>query len=851
MGDYVFIRDDEAEITFVEDEEDDVQEEVETYYEENFWPKDEKENPCGFTFKGKKKIFNKAVENVLICFKNKGKIKDMKTLTFKVNDNRKTKYGSEIDVEITKNKEKGIAVLKIFGPKKESTIMINKSKKHDVKYVKILAVEVIKPLLDKFISGEGWKDLFTKITANVQKPLCKKCNKSFVSESNLKTHMKKYHTSVLFRSTKSKQEECVQNNRVDENKEPVTKMEVEENDTKLNDIKDIEEKMDIDEPVKEEQKKNEIEEKEKLERSRLRDEQIIERARKLEEKEKIFEKEKKEKEKKRLQEEEEKKEKEKIEQKKIKNAIKTKKKSLKKQKRKHENVTEIPTNIKHLVEEGSLQFLVQPDGACAMNAGAAHCFRDPKYGPQLRMVLNNHWADRWSYYKNHVSFPYVRKVGVKGDFVRFETGEEERFCEFLRSPDSAYLWSDNLDLQLLCNVYQMQIKVITTKGIEDQHPNVTWLSPNPELKKFQILPVGIVPNMTLIHYDEKHYNLVVPKNHELVETGTLSQLDKKVEHPVSDEEEPDKCQDEKLTQILKKYEESQALIQTLYQKIETLEKKLEDKEAGNAINESQSGEFIVKNKNHGFNRIGPQFEAVKKKPEVKHTCDLCDYVFDTKWQLDIHMNKHENKNSKCNVCEKKFKSKDRLNLHVKTTHENELEYNCNECSYQAHTKEELDAHFEATHLGHKINCHTCGKGFATKRELMVHRKADHLSLIKKCRYFLRGDCDFEDDVCWWRHDLLPADHSLNCSICERSFKTREELALHSRDAHAQQNIKEGAFKSRSENKSNKKDMDEENKSVFQDAQSSNHPPIMEKILSIVERLMEKVNILEVGKMKNQ
>ena len=132
----------------------DIQEEAECYYEENFWPKDDEE-PCGFLFKGKRKIFNKAVENLVICFKNKGKLKEMTKLTFKVMDNRKTRNGSEVDVEITKNKERGIAVLKIFGPKKESTIMINKSKRHDVKFVSILAVEIIKPLLDKFISGEG------------------------------------------------------------------------------------------------------------------------------------------------------------------------------------------------------------------------------------------------------------------------------------------------------------------------------------------------------------------------------------------------------------------------------------------------------------------------------------------------------------------------------------------------------------------------------------------------------------------------------------------------------------------------------------------------------------------------
>ena len=490
----------------------------------------------------------------------------------------------------------------------------------------------------------------------------------------------------------------------------------------------------------------------------------------------------------------------------MKNAIKTKKKSVKKRKMRHENVSEIPTNIKHLVEAESLQFLVPPDGACAMNAGAAHCFRDPKYGPQLRMVLNNHLADRWSIYKDRVSFPYERKVGVEGKFVRFESGEEEKFCEFLRSKESAYLWSDHLDLQLLCNLYQMQIKIITTKGSEDPHPIVSWLCPNPELKQFQLLPAGSVPIMTLIHYDEQHYNLVISKNHELFKTGILSQsLDEKEENLKKDDKQSDNCQDVKMTEILKKYEESQALIQTLYQKIERLEKKLESKKDDADENDENESISILRNKNCGFSRIGPQFEAIRKNPEVKYTCELCDNVFESKWHLDVHLKKHELKDSNCSFCEKKFKSKDRLNLHVKTTHEKETEYNCNECSYQAHTKGELDKHFDVTHAGHTIFCHTCGKGFSLKRDLMRHRKTDHANMIKKCKYFLSGHCDFDDDFCWWKH--------------EREVSKND--------------VKE-----------------DENELVFQDAQSSNHPPIMERILSIMERLMEKVNKLECGKMTN-
>ena len=80
-------------------------------------------------------------------------------------------------------------------------------------------------------------------------------------------------------------------------------------------------------------------------------------------------------------------------------------------------------------------------------------------------------ADRWiDLYVNKVSFPYVRQVGVKGDTVTFEVGEENEFLGFLRTKKAALLWTDSEDLQLLANLYQMSIKIITTKGDQDQNP---------------------------------------------------------------------------------------------------------------------------------------------------------------------------------------------------------------------------------------------------------------------------------------------------------------------------------------------------------------------------------------------
>ena len=99
-------------------------------YEEQIWPADD--DPTGFSFKGKKKIFIKAVESLKLLM-TKGNQKDLGKVSFKVLDSRKSAHGTEIDIEIQKDNKRGIAVLKIFGPnkRKDCTLTINKSRKYD------------------------------------------------------------------------------------------------------------------------------------------------------------------------------------------------------------------------------------------------------------------------------------------------------------------------------------------------------------------------------------------------------------------------------------------------------------------------------------------------------------------------------------------------------------------------------------------------------------------------------------------------------------------------------------------------------------------------------------------------
>ena len=199
----------------------------------------------------------------------------------------------------------------------------------------------------------------------------------------------------------------------------------------------------------------------------------------------------------------------------------------------------------------------------------------------------------------------------------------------------------------------MKIKVITTRGDNDNNPTVNWIGPDPEMKAFQILPEGTVPDMTLIHYDEVHYNLVISKDSDLAKVGTLSQWfnETDADIKVSDDEVKEKDAEEKLSEMTSKYEQSQTLIQSLHKRIQMLETELKKKnsETEQNIEDLDHAESIpiLNNKQRGFTRTGPQFQPIKNKDESKFQCKVCDSVVESQRTLDSHLLEHEQLKISC------------------------------------------------------------------------------------------------------------------------------------------------------------------------------------------------------------
>ena len=104
----------------------------------------------------------------------------------------------KLQIEVKKEKERGVAILILFGPNKRNvaTVMINKWKKNDIKFVETLAIDVIKQLLDRFDSEDGWLKVI-KVIQNIENQkkkqhFCHVCNNGFATEKDVKVHIEKF-----------------------------------------------------------------------------------------------------------------------------------------------------------------------------------------------------------------------------------------------------------------------------------------------------------------------------------------------------------------------------------------------------------------------------------------------------------------------------------------------------------------------------------------------------------------------------------------------------------------------------------------------------------------------------------
>ena len=111
-------------------------------------------------------------------------------------------YGIEADIEVSVGKIKGLTKVKIWGPSKsvtkknQCTIIISKYNKNcDPKFTTMMSRKIIKPLLESYLKGQGWKEMIQPLNnTNKDRIKCTDCDKSF-GKRYIKTHAKNMHSN--------------------------------------------------------------------------------------------------------------------------------------------------------------------------------------------------------------------------------------------------------------------------------------------------------------------------------------------------------------------------------------------------------------------------------------------------------------------------------------------------------------------------------------------------------------------------------------------------------------------------------------------------------------------------------
>ena len=76
----------------------------------------------------------------------------------------------------------------------------------------------------------------------------------------------------------------------------------------------------------------------------------------------------------------------------------------------------------------------------------------------------------------------------------------DKLLEYLKTDENgAYMWSDSEDLTVIADMYQIRIKVVTTKGNNDKNPTVNWIHPEKNLEQHAELKDVQLDDMVLLH----------------------------------------------------------------------------------------------------------------------------------------------------------------------------------------------------------------------------------------------------------------------------------------------------------------------------------------------------------------
>ena len=569
-------------------------------------------------------------------------------------------------------------------------------------------------------------------------------------------------------------------------------------------------------------------------------------------------------------------------------------------------------HIKHL-KGFKWRYPIRGDGRCLENCTAIHKYGNEDQGMDVRILINEHVAGNWNYWKNKLPLPYKESIYIEGMEKAIEKKTDEEMINFLKfDEDALKVYSGGYTLNAIANLYNIKIHIFTYEG---DHGNWNVVFPDPEVA------TPAESEMFLYHSKENHYELLVNDTNITFETKNEAMSDMKEnsegwkvfksktgKKKVNTKEN----ESDKVMVDTKDIDEEQTLMDgkktgyrrttpqdsaEVFEKTDSIftckkcDKKLESQGllVAHMADTHNQQSFQCEECEQGFKkRLDLEMHKIETH-ENRETfvCDFCAKVETSKSLLDEHLQIHRAEETGCAICGKVFSNQRNLDIHA-LKHRNYKEWNCNDCPFQASSADELIKHLKLS--GHQPSenikdnrksyndykqCYTCKLEFDGYWNLMEHRKSVHPS-NKRCRYYPDGKCVF-GIKCWYIHEehLMDVDESFTtqdikfkCNFCDFESESKDRFMKHKKDSHRENVSKCNNFISgnckrtdsncwyihnhvqKHEGESSKQEQDEIQQQVFRGVQEGLFPPDQ-----VMQMMMETFNkmymkMFQDGKIKN-
>ena len=660
-----------------------------------------------------------------------------------------------VSVKTNNSDDKGSVKVTLYN---KGTILCTKQKNEDRKYIKIMTMNVIKPMMNSLMQATPLDEICKETSIKIG---CPSCNRRFKRKTNMMIHLKKIHNEDVDDSKKKKVEEQLKNIKPEDIIScDFCDHKVHSKSQMKNHMKEHRERSDSILPPPKKLNRNDQDERPIIDVTMEEEAAIVDHKEEMApvssnecinsniesidmEKFMVI----------------------------IKAAVKAEISEYNDNRNKHipnaskeeniyqrdniatniSNIKELPANVK--MESDNVVYIIPGKGPCGVSAVAAGVFGDEQKGLDLRRALNDYIIMHHEYYKNKGFYadadqPFKRKVGSAENEKNVTIMNNDDLLKWLKSDESQYMWTEGSDLAALSDMLDIDIEVIKVFKDEERMPISAVIKPGHSDASPQKRSV-----VTLLNYDQTHFDLITGRQSHLALNSSPSLRFKKILGKSSDEDMSEKDKEiKKLKAELKKYKRDRELIETQFKDME--ESLLDKSEELNKIRITDEKEEELKT------FTNDKYDASSDDDELyqQFNCLDCSFQSENQRRLKKHISlehrslapSNTDTTFNCKDCEECFGKKWQLMNHRAKKHPSNID-----CRYHLEDKcvyGDRCAYMHRDQADIVVTCNICEKDFRSKGAMMVHRKDEHSNMIKPCRDYFKSYCS-HGEACWYQHTV--------------------------------------------------------------------------------------------------